>query len=196
VLQTVIQFGTAIYGKVFSGGASNRFQKLIHVQESLIRPVLKSGCSSLRILANLAAHSRVAAVTQQASCSNQERFAKIGFPRGLPLLIRAVKETCCRDLRERSCRRALALNWVDWRMSRRRAGSFVPCKTLWPEQGFDYRGELHPRKGVQDESADSCLRVVCCSDCRNGSAGCGPVEPLRGDVKATSGRPDHYQQYA
>jgi hypothetical protein len=29
--QPVIQFGTAIHGKSFSGGASNRFQKLMHV---------------------------------------------------------------------------------------------------------------------------------------------------------------------
>ena len=31
VLQPVIQFGTAIHGKGFSGGALNRFQKLLHV---------------------------------------------------------------------------------------------------------------------------------------------------------------------
>jgi len=31
VLQPVIQFGTAIHGKSFSGGALNRTQKLMHV---------------------------------------------------------------------------------------------------------------------------------------------------------------------
>ena len=31
MLQPVIQFGTAIYGKSFSGRALNRFQKLMHV---------------------------------------------------------------------------------------------------------------------------------------------------------------------
>ena len=31
VLQPVIQFGTAIHGKSFSGGALNRIQKLLHV---------------------------------------------------------------------------------------------------------------------------------------------------------------------
>jgi hypothetical protein len=31
MLQPVIQLGTAIHGKGLSGGASNRFQKLLHV---------------------------------------------------------------------------------------------------------------------------------------------------------------------
>ena len=34
MLQPVIQFGTAIHGKSFSGGALNRFQKLLHVTHS------------------------------------------------------------------------------------------------------------------------------------------------------------------
>jgi hypothetical protein len=35
VLQAVIQFGTAIYGKSLSSGASNRFQKLVHAANLL-----------------------------------------------------------------------------------------------------------------------------------------------------------------
>ena len=35
VLQPVVQFGTAIHGKGLSGGASNRFQKLVHVENPL-----------------------------------------------------------------------------------------------------------------------------------------------------------------
>ena len=42
MLQPVIQFGTAIHGKGFSGGALNRFQKLMHVSESPLRPALKN----------------------------------------------------------------------------------------------------------------------------------------------------------
>jgi hypothetical protein len=36
--QPVIQLGTAIHGKVFSGGALNRFQKPLLVQKSPLRP--------------------------------------------------------------------------------------------------------------------------------------------------------------
>ena len=41
VLQPVIQLGTAIHGKSFSGGALNRFQKLLHVAHLTLRPALK-----------------------------------------------------------------------------------------------------------------------------------------------------------
>ena len=54
VLQPVIQFGTAIHGKSFSGGALNRVQKLLHVRESPLRPTQKK-LYLTAILANRAA---------------------------------------------------------------------------------------------------------------------------------------------
>ena len=42
VQQPVIQSGTAIHGKIFSGGALNRIQKLLHACESSLRPVTRS----------------------------------------------------------------------------------------------------------------------------------------------------------
>ena len=41
MLQPVIQFGTAIHGDGFSGGALNHSQKLMHVLNLLIRPAQK-----------------------------------------------------------------------------------------------------------------------------------------------------------
>jgi hypothetical protein len=42
VLQPVIQLGTAIHGKSFSGGALNGVQKLLRVQKSSLRPAKKA----------------------------------------------------------------------------------------------------------------------------------------------------------
>ena len=57
-------------------------------------------------------------------------------------------------------------------------------------------GESCPRKGVQDEPANSCVRFICGSHCRAGSAGGEPGQSLPGDLKSTSGRHDHHQQHA
>jgi hypothetical protein len=65
MLQPVIQLGTAIHGKSFSGGASNRFQKLLHVRNLLSVQRLRVGGSTLWILANRAAAHGVTAVTGQ-----------------------------------------------------------------------------------------------------------------------------------
>jgi hypothetical protein len=43
VMKAVVQFGTAIHGKRFSGCALNRFQKIMHVAKSPRRPALKYG---------------------------------------------------------------------------------------------------------------------------------------------------------
>ena len=52
VLQPVIQFGTAIHGKSLSGGALNRFQKLVHAANLLSVQQSNVGDLSLWILAN------------------------------------------------------------------------------------------------------------------------------------------------
>jgi hypothetical protein len=87
MLQPVIQLGTAIHGKRFSGGALNRVQKLLHSVDILsIRSIQrkKQGCT-LRILANWGAAVRVAAVTA--------RLLRRKPREGLPLLIRAARGT-------------------------------------------------------------------------------------------------------
>jgi hypothetical protein len=40
--QPVVQFGTAIYGEGFSGGALDSIQKPVHVCESPLRPELEN----------------------------------------------------------------------------------------------------------------------------------------------------------
>ena len=88
VLQPVIQFGTAIHGKSFSGGALNRIQKLLHVANSFLRPALKNRCSSTRILANEAVQDGVAAVTGAKRAAMQRDGCRV-----LTELIRSAEGT-------------------------------------------------------------------------------------------------------
>ena len=64
VLQPVVQFGTAIHGKSFSGGALNRVQKLLHVVDLLSVPAA-NGCISLFDSNKPAAALRVATITRR-----------------------------------------------------------------------------------------------------------------------------------
>jgi hypothetical protein len=52
MLQPVIQLGTAIHGKSFSGGALDRAQKLLHCVDILFLKKRKKRSSSVGILAN------------------------------------------------------------------------------------------------------------------------------------------------
>ena len=63
MLQPVIQLGTAIHCKGFSGGAMNRVQKLMHVS-NLLSVQRSKGLCTVRILTNWALAACVAAVTQ------------------------------------------------------------------------------------------------------------------------------------
>ncbi len=49
VQQPVVEFGTAIHGKDFTGGALNRFQKPLHGQEFPPRPVSKNSIVDLSV---------------------------------------------------------------------------------------------------------------------------------------------------
>jgi hypothetical protein len=75
VPQPVIQLGTAIHGKSFSGGALNRAQKLLHCVDILFLKKRKKRSSSVGILANPRggglrgrSHRPYAAGSQKAGC--------------------------------------------------------------------------------------------------------------------------------
>ena len=86
--QPVIQLGTAIHGKRFSGSTLNRVQKLLHDRTLLSVQRLKGGCS-LGILANRAPEACVMVVTGARMAAGS---ASAGLGR-LPLLIRSGQGT-------------------------------------------------------------------------------------------------------
>jgi hypothetical protein len=93
VLQPVIQFGTAIHGESFSGGALNRVQKLRRVGNN-VSVLRKNWKSAIWILANKGLLARVAAVTQGqvVLCTKSSNGWWISL--GLTVLIRTALGTC------------------------------------------------------------------------------------------------------
>jgi hypothetical protein len=91
MLQPVIQLGAAIHCKGFSGGALNRFQKLMHVS-NLLTVLREKSRNTIGILANRPIRLGVTSATPGLSRSKYER-SHDGEGR-VSLLIRGVEGTC------------------------------------------------------------------------------------------------------
>jgi hypothetical protein len=99
VLQTVIQLGTAIYGKSLSGGATNRFQKLMHVVNlSTVQcsrgGVFRTNFSKLGGAYWCGSGHTIGKWLQPWAMREMQSWS------GLPLLIRAIKGTCAGEVRD------------------------------------------------------------------------------------------------